>query len=264
MGTAGFNSAIYTGSVVHTRLRPVRHRLRYRMMMVLLDLDELPLLSPKVRLFSFERFNLFGFRERDHLDGSATKLRAQVERQLARAGIVTDGGAIRLLCMPRVLGGVFNPLSVFFCHGVDGGLRAVLYEVNNTFGQRHSYMIPVAHPQAEPTRQACEKKFYVSPFMEMGMQYYFRLIRPRERVAIAMEVRDESGPVLSACFAGQRQDLSDANLARGLLRHPLMAAQVLAAIHWEALKLWRKGMRIQKRPPPPEEAVSIVLSAGAP
>ena len=255
---APFQSAIYTGSVAHTRLRPVHHRLRYRMLMLLLDLDELPRLSGALRVFSTERFNLFGFRGRDHLAGSATPLRSQIEQQLRRAGIAVDGGAIRLLCMPRVLGGVFNPLSVFFCHAADGALRALLYEVNNTFGQRHSYLIPVADPGAPIQRQSCAKQFYVSPFMDMAMQYHFRLSPPGARVAIAIEAHDAAGPMFSACFAGRRQDLNDANLLRALLRHPLLALQVLGGIHWEALKIWRKGVRPRPRPAPPAEPVSIV------
>ena len=262
--TARFKSAIYQGSVVHTRLRPVHHRLRYRMPMLLLDLDELPRLSRALSVFSAERFNLFGFRSRDHLAATATPLRAQVEQQLDRAGLPPDGGPIRLLCMPRVFGCVFNPLSVFFCHAANGALRAVLYEVNNTFGQRHSYLIPVADPHAAIHRQSCAKQFYVSPFMEMALHYHFRLTPPRNRVAIAIEAHDANGPILSACFAGQRRDLTDANLLRALLRHPLLAAHVLGGIHWEALKLWRKGMRFRPRPAPPADPISVVMATRQP
>jgi DUF1365 family protein len=255
-------SAIYTGSVVHTRLRPVRHRLRYRMLALLIDLDELPQLARGLTLFSAERFNLFSFRERDHLDGSGTNLRMQVERLLTEAGIVPDGGAIRLLAMPRVLGAAFNPLSVFFCYGASGNIRALIYEVNNTFGQRHSYLIPVDNNPVGTLHQRCAKHFYVSPFMDMAMQYHFRVALPAGRIAIAIEVRDAAGAVLSACFAGERRDLTDANLVRGFLRNPLPAAHVLGGIHWEALKLWRKGMRVRPRPAPPAAAVSIVRPSG--
>ena len=110
-------------------------------------------------------------------------------------------------------------------------------------------------------RQRCAKQFYVSPFMEMAMHYHFRIVAPARRVAIGIAAHDATGPVLSACFTGQRQALSDATLLRGLLRHPMMAAQVLGGIHWEALKLWRKGMRTRPRPAPPADPVSIVLPA---
>jgi len=255
--SGGFVSAAYVGSVVHTRLSPVRHRLRYRMLAMLLDIDEVPLIAKRLRLFSAERFNAFSFHARDHLDGSDTPLRAQIEAHLARAGIGAQGGPIRVLCMPRVLGSVFNPLSVWFCHAPDGALRAVLYEVNNTFRQRHSYLMPVADTNATVIRQSCEKRFYVSPFMEMAMRYRFRVGVPGDRAVVAIEVRGANGTVLSACFAGERRKLSDGLLLRGLARHPLMAAQVLGAIHWEALKLWRKGMRALPRPAPPDRPVSI-------
>ena len=250
-------SAIYTGSVVHTRLRPVRHRLRRRMFSLLLDLDELPALSARLRWFSAERFNLFGFSARDHLAGDATPLRAQVEAAAARAGIDIAGGRILLLAMPRVLGFAFNPLSLFWCHDADGRLRAILYEVHNTFGQRHSYLIPVAE-DAGPLRQECAKRFHVSPFMDMGLRYRFRLAGPDARLTVAIEARDAAGPVLTACLAASRQNLTDRALLAGFLRHPLLAAQVLAAIHWEAAKLWRKGLRIRRCPPPPAEPISIV------
>jgi DUF1365 family protein len=262
-------SAIYRGSVVHTRLRPLRHRLRRRMLCLLLDLDEVPLLARQLRLFSGDRCNLFALRTRDHGDGGGVPLRAQIERQLALAGIPPDGGAIRLLAMPRVLGQVFNPLSVYFCHAADGALRAVLYEVNNTFGERHSYLIPAPTPALTPVagdgaaapvvRQSCGKCFYVSPFMDMALTYHFRVALPGTRVAVAIEVRDAAGPVMTACFAGTREALTDANLLRAFLRDPLPAARVLAGIHWEALKLWRRGLKLRPRPAPPAYPVSRIL-----
>jgi DUF1365 family protein len=256
----GFVSALYLGSVLHTRLRPVRHRLRYPLPMLLLDLDELPRLDRAVAGFSFDRFNLFSFHGRDHLAGDATPLRAQIEQHLARAGLVT-GGAIRVLCMPRVLGFAFNPLSVFFCHAPEGGLVAMLYEVNNTFGQRHSYLIPAASGGGLQ-RQRCEKRFYVSPFMEMALHYHFRVAAPGDRAIVSIEVHDETGPMLAASFSGRRQELTGVNLRRLLMRFPALGLQVLAGIHWEALKLWRKGLRLRLRPKPPCEPVSIVGPGG--
>lgn len=249
------SSALYSGVVVHQRFKPRRHRLRYRLAQILFDLDAMP---SRLRLFSRNRFNLVSFHDRDHLDGTGTPLRAQVEEALTSAGLAPDGGAIRLLCMPRVLGHAFNPISVFFCHRRDGRLLALLYEVNNTFGQRHSYLIPVEDPDAPTIRQHCEKAFYVSPFMRMDMTYGFKVVPPNETTAVVVNGDDAEGRVITASFTGRRQDLSDTALAGMLLRHGLLSLKVLGAIHWEALKLWLKGVRIQPRPPAPDHSVTIV------
>lgn len=246
---------LYPGIVTHTRVKPRRHRLRYRIFMLLIDLDEVRELGARLRLFGAERFALASFYERDHLAG-AGGLKAEVEGHLREAGIET-GGPVRVLCMPRILGGVFNPLSVYFCHGADGALSAILYEVNNTFGERHSYLIPVEAGSGETVRQRIGKGFYVSPFMDMDLAYGFRIQPPGETVSVGVEVSDAEGPVLSAAFAGQRQELTDAALWRAFVTHPLMTLGVMAAIHWEALKIWLKGERLRPRPAPPSRPVTV-------
>jgi DUF1365 family protein len=251
-------SAIYRGVVAHTRLRPVVHRLRYPLFWLLLDLDELPALHDRLRLFSADRFNLFGFYARDHLDPAGPPLRTQIAGHLAAAGIAWDGGAIRVLCMPRVLGFVFNPLSVFFCHQRDGRLAALLYEVNNTFGERHSYLIPVADPAPRVIRQECAKAFHVSPFMDMALRYAFRVVPPAATAVVVVQTSDAAGPLLGASFAGSRQPLTDPALLRLFARFGLLGAQVLGAIHWEALKLWRKGVPLHPRPAPPPRPVTAL------
>jgi DUF1365 family protein len=251
-------SAIYAGAVVHTRFKPVRHRFGYRMPWMLLDIDELPALSRGLRLFSVNCANLFAFHDCDHGAGVDAPLRPQIEHQMRRAGIEPDGGPLRVLCMPRVAGLVFNPLSVFFCHRIDGSLAALLYEVNNTFGQRHGYFIPVRPPASSTVHQGCAKRFHVSPFMDMAMTYRFRVSVPGARASVAIDVLDNDDRILSAAFAGRRLPLTDGNLLRAFLRHPILAFQVLGAIHWEALRLWRKGVRARKLPTPPAEPVSIM------
>jgi hypothetical protein len=154
------------------------------MLWLLLDLDELPMLAGRLRLFSLNHLNLVDFRDRDHGDGSMTSLRIQIEQHLRCSGLAVDGGAIRVLCMPRVLGTVFNPLSVFFCYRADGRLQAMLYEVHNTFGERHSYLIPVAEADPVVLRQCCAKALHVSPFMDMTMTHRSDL-RPGFRKALA-------------------------------------------------------------------------------
>ena len=254
-------SGLYPGVVTHARLRPRAHRLRYRIFMLLLDLDELRALDRSLKLFGVDRLRLTGFSEADHLDGSARTLRAQVEAHLADAGIVA-GGPIRLLCMPRILGGAFNPLSVYFCHRPDGALRAILYEVNNTFGERHSYLIPVEDGRtAGPLRHGADKAFYVSPFMDMDLRYAFHITPPGAQVSVAIDVCDDGGRLLVAAFAGQRQPLTDANLWKAWLGHPWMTLGVLAAIHWEALKIWLKGEKIRRRPRAPPRPVTVAPPA---
>jgi len=250
-------SALYIGHVMHRRLRPRAHRLRYRMVSLLLDLDEIDALAARLRLFSRGGFNIFSFRDRDYGDGTAQPLRRQVERHLEAAGIAPDGGAIRLLTMPRLLGFAFNPLSVYFCHGRDGALRAILYEVNNTFGQRHSYLLPVAAGPSRLVRQDCAKAFHVSPFMAMDMHYAFRVLPPGDHLSIAIAASDAQGPVLSAVHTATRRPLSDAALLRVLVTHPLLTFKVVGGILWEAARLWVKGVPVRPRPAPPRHAVSI-------
>ena len=251
-------SGLYAGVVSHTRLRPRRHALSYRIFMLLLDLDEVAALDRRLRLFSLGRFNLTGFDARRHGDGSATPLKVQVEAQLAAAGL-PHGGPIRLLAMPRILGGGFNPLSVFFCHRPDGALSAILYEVNNTFGERHSYLIPAT--DAPILRQACDKGFYVSPFMDMDLRYAFRVRPPGEAVQVLIDVDDAEGRLLSTGFVAQRRELTDDALLRAWLTHPWMTLGVLPAIHWEALKIWLKGQKVRLRPAAPAWAVTVVTPA---
>ena len=258
-----FASGLYVGTVMHHRVKPVRHRLSYRVFSLLADLDELPRMDRELRLFAHNRFGLTGFHDRDFgpLGENGTKLKSWAEAQLAAAGIEA-GGPVRLLCFPRVLGFVFNPLCVWFCHRRDGTLAAVIHEVTNTFGQRHAYLIP-AEPGADGlVRQRCDKRFYVSPFMDMETAYHFRIRPPAgeegEPLAVSIRQTDAAGPVLHASLALRRVELTDGAILGAWARHPLMTAKVVAGIHWEALHLWRKGLAIRPRPPAPAHPVTVV------
>ncbi|HSX95133.1 MAG TPA: DUF1365 domain-containing protein, partial [Hydrogenophaga sp.] len=179
------------------------------------------------------------------------------------AGLPT-GGAIRLLTLPRLLGHVFNPLSVWFCHAPDGALCALIYEVNNTFGQRHRYLIPVHEPAAASIRQRVDKRLHVSPFNGMDMAYHFRVAPPGERVSVCVEVHDAEGELLVARQDGLRRELSDAALLRVFFTHPLLTLKVVAAIHWEALRLWLKRVPWHAQPPAPDQDITVVPPARAP
>ncbi|MBA2932884.1 DUF1365 family protein [Sphingomonas sp. CGMCC 1.13654] len=251
------NSALYVGHVMHRRTRPRSHRLRYRIFSLLLDLDEIDMLAARLMVFSRSRFNLFSFHDRDYAAGTREPLRAQVERHLASAGMDLGGGAIRLLTMPRILGFAFNPLNVYFCHDSGGALRAVLYEVNNTFGQRHSYLLPVEQV-AGTVRQGCAKDFHVSPFMGMDMRYAFRLTPPDQRLSLAITGSDGEGPIITAVHSAARRPLTNAQLLRAFATHPLLTFKVVGGILWEALRLWIKGVPVQDRPALPIQPVTIV------
>lgn len=252
-------SSLYAGSVMHRRLRPCVHRFRYRAFWFLLDLDELDEFSAQSRWFSHNKANLFSLRDADHGDGSATSLRIQVERKLREAHIDLAGGSIQLLCMPRTLGYCFNPLSVYFCRRADGAPAALVYQVHNTFGGRHSYVIPVRQ-KSGTLRQNCQKALYVSPFLGMNMRYDFRVAGPSERISVGIRVSAPEGPVLNAVLTGGRSDLTDRNLLRVFATIPAITLKVMAAIHWEAFRLWLKGLRLIPRPAPSTRPVSAVAA----
>lgn len=249
-------SGLYCGLVSHARVKPRKHRLAYRVFMLLIDLDELADL--KLKTLGIGRFNLFGFDPRRFGDDSGRPLKAQVEAALAEAGLPT-GGPVRMLAMPQILGRAFNPLTVYFCHAPNRTLSAILYEVNNTFGERHSYLIPA--PNAALIEQGCGKAFYVSPFMDMDLTYAFRILRPEERVLVAVDTSDAEGLVLAASFAGERRELTDRELLRAWLTHPWMTLGVVAAIHVEALQIWLKGEKVRARPTKPARPVTVAPAA---
>jgi len=237
-------NGLYHGMVTHRRHRPVAHALRYRIFMLFLDLDTAPAKLP--RLFGFDTPGLLSFHQRDHGDRSSRGLRTWINQQLHGAGLPPAAG-LRVLCMPRVFGHVFNPLSIFFCHETGGRLQALIYEVNNTFGQRHAYVLPITGAGGE-VAQDCAKTFHVSPFMDIGLQYRFRLRAPAETVSVVIHADDGEGALLTAGFAGRYQALSNISILRAALRIPFLALKVLGGIHWEAVKLWSKGLKLRAAP----------------
>ncbi len=254
-------STIYRGEVVHDRRRPKHHRLRYSVFSLLIDLDELSELDRRFRLFGYNRWAPLAFYDRDHGPTTGESLRPWVEARMREARLAPDGGPIRLLCYPRVFGYVFNPLSVFFCYRRDGVLSAILYEVCNTFQERHTYVIPAGDPDVRVIRQHCEKALYVSPFIGMQADYRFRIVPPAESVNIVIRQEDAEGLLLAASFRGERVALADRSFARSLASFPFLTVKIIAAIHWEAAKLWCKGFRVFRHE---AAAAAVQSSVGVP
>jgi hypothetical protein len=246
----GDAAALYVGNVMHARLKPMGHRFSYKVMSLLIDLDRLDDADRQSRLFGVNRAALYSFHEADHGDRDGSSLRTYVQRRAAEHGIDLTGGRVLLLCYPRLFGYTFNPLSVYFCSRADGTLAMLIYEVRNTFGDIHSYALPVTRGQisAAGVRQEQDKLFYVSPFIGMAMRYHFRIVPPGDGVKLRILESDQDGPLLSATFSGTRRRLTSGALLRTFAALPLVTFKIIAAIHWEALRLWLKGARLVPRP----------------
>lgn len=254
-------AALYVGEVMHARLKPMGHRFSYRVMSLLIDLDRLAAADRQSRLFGVNRAALYSFHEADHGARDGSSLRDHAQRSAAARGIDLTGGRVLLLCYPRLLGYTFNPLSVYFCYRADGELALLIYEVRNTLGDIHPYVLPVTSGEISDAgvRQQQDKLFYVSPFIEMAMRYHFRVRPPGERVQLRILETGREGPVLAATFNGRYRPLTTRELLRVFLAMPLITMKIMAAIHWEALRLWLKGARLV---PPKDAARNTGLATG--
>lgn len=243
-------AVLYVGDVMHQRMKPFGHRFQYRVFSLSIDLDRLGEAGRLSALFSVNRRNLVSFYEDDHAGGG--DLRSHADKLLADA-CVERPAKILLVCYPRIFGYVFNPLSVYYAYDERDALIALIYEVRNTFGERHSYVCPVEHGEISESgvRQTCDKLFYVSPFIGTSMHYHFRMLPPGEEIRWRILETDAEGPLLAATFAGQQKSLTSRILGYLLVTIPFLTVKIMAGIHWEALKLWLKGAVYIRRPPPP-------------
>ena len=240
------NSYIYNGSVIHKRFKHKEHFFKYKVFSLLIDLSELNDLDKRISFFSINKFNLISFYEKDHGERDGSSLISWVKLNLKKNNINLENIKIKLLCYPRILGYVFNPLSVFFVYDENGKLISILYEVKNTFGEQHTYVFKIDN-ENNLIQNNCSKKFHVSPFIEMNCNYFFRILKPGERLSVIIDQYDQVGKILYASQDGKKANLTGQELIKSYLKHPLMTFKIISAIHFEAFKLWIKGIKLVKK-----------------
>ena len=238
-------SAIYNGTVIHKRFKPKLHFFKYKVFSLLIDLSELKILDKNISFFSYNKFNLISFFDKDHGDRDGTSLVEWVKKNLNENKINNQNIKVKLLCYPRILGYVFNPLSVFYVYNNKDELISILYEVKNTFGEQHTYIFKVENDNL--LQHNCEKRFHVSPFIEMNCNYFFRILKPSQKISVIINQYQLNEKILYASQYGTRADLTSLQLIKSYLKHPLMTFKIISAIHFEAFKLWTKGIKFIKK-----------------
>ena len=238
------NSCIYNGEVTHTRFKPVRHFLKYKTFSLLIDLDEIDELDSRISIFSHNKFNVFSFYDKDHGERDGSNLKEWVLSNIRKFNIEGKINKIKLLCYPRIFGYVFNPLSIFYCYESDK-LKAIFYEVKNTFNEQHTYIFKIKNN--DEITQKCKKRFYVSPFMDMESYYNFKLINPNNKLSVLIKQTDLTGTILTATQTGDKKEFNFKQLIKNFFKYPLMTIKIISSIHYEALLLWKKGAIYRKR-----------------
>ena len=238
-------SSLYNGTVIHKRFKPKKHFFKYRVFSLLLDLSELNHLDKNINFFSYNNFNLISFFDKDHGERDGSSLFEWVKKNLVENNINSNDIKIKLLCYPRIFGYVFNPLSVFFVYDHQENLISILYEVKNTFGEQHTYIFKVDNNNL--LQHSCSKKFHVSPFIEMDCNYFFRVLKPAEKISVIIDQYQLDEKILFASQDGRRVDFNTKELLKSYIKHPLMTLKIISAIHFEAFKLWAKGIKLIKK-----------------
>ena len=240
------NSCIYNGNVIHKRFKPKEHFFKYSVFSLFIDLAELNEIEKKINFFSYNKFNLISFFDIDHGPRDGSSIEDWVKQNLEGIGISNKQVKIRLLCYPRIFGYVFNPLSIFFVYDENDYLISILYEVKNTFGEQHTYVFKTEKGR-RLIENSCNKKFHVSPFIEMECKYYFKILIPEKKLSVIINQSDDTGKLLYASQDGIKKKLNSKNLILSYITHPLMTFKIIGAIHYEALKLWLKGIKFVKK-----------------
>jgi len=250
------SNGLIIADVAHARMRPKKNSFHYHVYYLCMPLSQLRIIK-KLRLLSCDAWNLFSLNARDHevpTDGYEVWIRGV----LAEYGVTRADGEIVLLTLPRVLGYVFNPVSFWFCLNAKGELVCVLSEVRNTFGERHCYLS--YHDNGRVIEKddwlTAQKVFHVSPFMPVAGHYEFRFAYAEEKIGVCINHHDADGLLLTTSLVGKRQPLTDARLFHCFWRYPLVTLKVIGLIHFQALKLIRKGIIYHRKPAPPQTEIS--------
>jgi len=245
---------LYRGTVSHSRLSPRQHSFSYPAFFICFPLQEKSRLQS--RFFSLNRFNLFSYHDADHGDGQDGVI--WVRQILEKENIRSADGGIWLLCLPRMLGFVFNPVSFWFCHDREENLRAIICEVNNTFGEKHCYLLqaPAEEVIDSQTDLQARKIFHVSPFFDVSGEYRFRFQQGTDLRTASINYLQDGVTVLKTAITGTAQPLTDRNLLRLFISLGWSTLLVVFRIHWQALRLWLKGIPFHRKPHPPAQEIS--------
>ena len=239
------HSKIYVGKVIHTRFKPKKHHFKYNVFSLLIDLDEIEELNNNLKLFSYNKFNLISFFNIDHGNRDGSNIKNWVKENLVKKNISYKKIRIEILCYPRILGYVFNPLSILYIYNENNELISIFYEVKNTFGEQHTYIFETNNKNL--IKNKCNKKFHVSPFIDMDCEYNFSVTKPGSSISLIINQNDREGKLLFASQDGKAKDLTNKNLFLNYIKHPLMTFKVIATIHYEAFKLWLKKVKLVKK-----------------
>ena len=250
-----YPSRVYEGKVFHARYVTKRHSFKYSVFYFLLDLDRLQDLASGNFLFGYNRFAWFSFFDRDHGHGGKN-LKTWLNTLLKEHNISSEQLTYRILCMPRILGYAFNPISVVYCSDKNNELKAIVYEVNNTFGERVHYLIPV-DSKSDLIHQTSRKNLFVSPFFDMSGYYNFHVSQPTHRVSLVIDYKHEKETRLRATFSGEEKPFTVRTLARLVLKYPLLTTKVIISIHLQAVKLLFKRVPFVKHIKSIEKTVII-------
>ena len=235
-------SGLYTGTLMHSRREPHRNTFRYRVAYFVLDLDELPELERRLKLLSVNRPNAVSLYDRDYMEGDGSTLKDAVVRFCAERGRQVE--RVLTLTQLRVFGYVFNPVTFHWCYGPDGRLAGIVAELGNTFGERLPELL-----DGDSLRYGHDKRLHVSPFFGLDQSYEYAFSEPGDEVWARIHVHENGRSPLTAVLHGRRSELTNATLAKFLVRYPLMPLQVTTLIHWQALKLYLRGVPFHHKPP---------------